>query len=240
MSQGNASSAFARSANQGYARFGMVIVLLVAFCAGLAPGASAAPDGPTMCNGTLSGGPYFGIVVPEGAICNLITAAVVGDVTAAPGSDLRIFIHSTIRGNVTTSGALVQITGAVVVGNIAIAGAPDSPTGQLEVVVNESTVVGGDITVRDGAGTVVVDDNHLIDGDIFVSANFVPPFLDYPSGLSVRLNEVHGNVTVSSNTGPGFKIVASNIVTGTLTCFENEQEFIGGPNSAGSTVGDCF
>ena len=38
---------------------------------------------------------------------------------------------------------------------------------------------------------------------------FVPSFLDYPSTLSVRLNKVHGNVTVSSNTGPGFKIVAS-------------------------------
>jgi hypothetical protein len=240
MSQATASSAFEKDANHRYARLGLVIVLLVALCAGLAPGASASPTGPTTCNGTLSGGPYFGIVVPEGATCNLITAAVVGDVTAAPGSDLRIFIHSTIGGNVTTNGALVQITGAVVVGNIAITAAPDSPTGQLEVVVNESTIVGGDITVRDGAGTVVVDDNHLIHGNIFVTANFVPPFLDYPSGLSVRLNEVNGNVTVSSNTGPGFKIVASNIVTGTLACFDNEQEFIGGPNSASSTVGDCF
>jgi hypothetical protein len=240
MSQGTAASAFEKDANQGYARLGLVIVLLVAFCVGFAPGASAADAGPTTCNGTLSGGPYFGILVPEGATCNLITAAVVGDVTAAPGSDLRIFIHSTIKGNVTTNGALVQITGAVVVGNIAISGAPDSPTGQAEVVVNESTIVRGDITVSESAGTVLVDDNHLIDGDIFVTANFVPPFLDYPSGLSVRLNNVHGNVTVSSNTGPGFKIVASNIVSGTLTCLDNEQEFIGGQNAAGSTVGDCF
>jgi hypothetical protein len=240
MSQGTARSAFEKDANRGWARLGLMIVLLVAVCAGLASGASAAPAGPTMCNGTLSGGPYFGIIVPEGATCNLITATVVGDVTAAPGSDLRIFIHSTIKGDVTTDGALVQITMGVVVGNIAITGAPDSPTGQAEVVVNESTIVGGDITVRESAGTVLVDDNRVINGNISVTSNFVPPFLEYPSQLSVRLNRVHGNVTVSSNTGPGLKEAHSNTVTGTLSCLENEQPFVGGPNSAESTVGDCF
>jgi hypothetical protein len=193
-----------------------------------------------MCNGTLSCGPYFGIIVPEGATCNLITATVVGDVTAEPGSDLRVFIHSTIKGDVTTDGALVQITMGVVVGNIAITGAPDSPMGQAEVVVNESTIVGGDITVRESAGTVLVDDNRVINGNISVTSNFVPPFLEYPSQLSVRLNRVHGNVTVSSNTGPGLKEAHSSTVTGTLSCLENEQPFVGGPNSAESTVGDCF
>jgi hypothetical protein len=241
MSQGTATSVLEKDPIRGYARLGLMIVLLVALCAGLVSSASAAPAGsPTTCNGTLSGGPYFGITVPEGATCNLFTAAVVGDVTAAPGSDLRIFIHSTIKGNVTTDGAMVQITGAVVVGNIAITGAPDSPTGQAEVVVNESTIVGGDITVRESAGTVLVDDNHVINGDIFVTSNFVPPFLEYPSQLSVRLNQVSGNVTVSSNTGPGYKDVHSNTITGALTCLDNEQPFIGGPNTAGSIVGDCF
>jgi len=219
-----------------------MIVVLAGLCACLASSASAAPAGPTTCTGRLSGGPYFGIVVPAGAECQLWTANVVGDVTAVPGSSLAITFHSTIRGDVIADGALFDLVSSVVVGSVSIARAPDSETGRSEVVVEDSTVVGS-IAVRESAGTTLVDRNRVINGDIVVTSNFVPPFVPdvgYPSQLSVRLNQVHGNVNVSSNTGPGPKEVHSNTVTGTLACLENEEPFVGGPNSAGSTAGDCF
>ena len=190
--------------------------------------------------GSLSGGPFFGITVPAGGHCDLFTANVVGDVVALPGSAVNISIHSTIRGDVIGDGALVQVINSVVVGDLALARAPDSETGVTEVAVMDSTIVNGSIAVRDSAGTILVDRNRVINGDIAVTSNFVPPFLEYPSQLSVRLNQVDGNVTVSSNSGPGLKEVHSNTVTGTLACLENEQPFVGGPNSAGSTAGDCF
>ena len=225
---------------RGRVRRCLVIVVLVGLCACLASSASAAPAGPTTCEGTLSGGPYFGIIVPEGAHCDLFTANVVGDVMAAPGSAINISIHSTINGDVTSDGALVQIINSVVVGNVAIARAPDSATGVSEVAVMDSTIVGGSITVLESVGSILIDRNLVINGDISVTSNFVLRFVEFPSQLSVRLNHVHGNVTVSNNAGPGSKEAHSNTVTGTLACLDNEQPFVGGPNSAGSTVGDCF
>jgi hypothetical protein len=170
----------------------------------------------------------------------LFTANVVGDVIALPGSDVNIAIHSTVKGDVIGDGALVQIINSVVVGNVAIGRAPDSETGLTEVAVIDSTIVDGSLTIRASAGTILVDRNRVINGDIEVTSIYVPPFLEYPSQLSVRLNQVHGNVTVSSNTGPGLKETHSNAITGTLTCLDNEQPFVGGPNSAASTMGDCY
>jgi hypothetical protein len=219
-------------------RLRSLVVLLLVVVGALAANASAeAGEAPTVCDGTLTGGPYFGVIVPAGASCNLFGVVVLGDVTAAPGSRLNLTLRSMIDGSVVGDGAFVQIHLSVILGSITIMRAPSDSGG---VVVAENTVVDGSISVRESVSTVLVDRNSVLNGDISVTSNFIPPFVDYPSELAVRLNRVVGNVEVSGNTGPGLKRVLSNSITGTLSCLGNEQPFVGGPNSAGSTAGDCF
>ena len=190
------------------------------------------------CSGTLSGGHYLGVFVPEGAECNLFDAFVIGKVEAAPGSGLQIR-NSKIIGRVLGNHAMwVQVSDSFVVGGISIVGAGDSPSGITEVYVADLTVV-GTIEIVGGAGTTLIDRNRIIAGTITVTNNFVPPFLAYPSQLSVRNNQVNGNMTVSRNTGPGLKQVFSNNVKGRLTCEQNEAPLEGSPNTARVIVGQC-
>jgi hypothetical protein len=135
---------------------------------------------------------------------------------------------------------IVQFRNAFLAGTINIVGAGDSPTGITEVSIEEVKIVNGDIIVRESAGTILIDRNRLARGNIVVTNNFVPPFSEFPSQLSVRLNDVGGDVIVSNNSGPGFKEVHSNRVAGTLRCEQNEQPFVGGANDARATVGNCF
>lgn len=216
-------------------------LVLLALGALLAPSGAVAAPASTTCTGVLFGGPYFAVEVPTGASCSLIEARVIGGVTAAAGSSLLIANNSTIVGGVVADHALwVQIIDSFVAGTVRIVGAGDDPSGVTEAAVRFSTIVGGDIEVEESAGTILVDDNRVRGGSITVARNYVPPFLAYPSELSVRLNHVSGDVTVSGNTGPGPKEVWGNEVLGTLRCEQNDSPFTGGPNEARTTIGACF
>jgi hypothetical protein len=219
----------------------IAVGFLLAFSGGLTSIASAAPNAPTTCNGTLSGGPYFGVVVPADGSCLLINALVIGNVEARSGSQL-IARSDRIIGNVIADHArTVQVFDGLVVGAITMDGVFGDfpPSGVSEVVVADLTVVGS-ITVTHSTGTILVDRNRVLAGNVTVTENFIPPFILFPSNLTVRLNRVTGDVTVSENVGPGDKLVHSNEVSGTVACVQNQEPFLGGPNSARRTVGQCF
>jgi hypothetical protein len=182
---------------------------------------------------------YRGIVVPPGGQCTVVDARIAGDVTAENGATL-LAVSVRVSGNVVGDHALVvQTVSSTVHGAIDITGAGDSPTGITEVFLGENKVIHG-ISVVDSAGTMIVDRNTVKSGDITVTDNFVPPFLAFPSQLSVRFNTVSGNVTVSRNTGPSLKEVFSNEVARVLTCEDNDPPFTGGPNDARAYIGQCF
>jgi hypothetical protein len=48
------------------------------------------------------------------------------------------------------------------------------------------------------------------------------------------------NVTVTDNRGPGPKAVNNNFLGGRVSCFRNDAPFVGGPNFAESSEGECF
>jgi hypothetical protein len=196
-----------------------------------------------LCNGTIDGGAYRGdVVVPPGAQCNLWNATVLGDVRAESGSTLNA-VGDRVVGSVIGDYALVvQTRQSTVKGTVAITGAGDAPGGTSDVYVFENKVEAG-ISVTDSAGTIIVDSNTVKSGDISVTDNYVPGFTDYPNGLFVRSNTVTGNATVSRNTGSSAdatKEVVSNTIGATLRCENNDLPFTGGPNTAGSVVGQCF
>lgn len=189
----------------------------------------------------LRGGGYDGITVPSGEMCTLLGAAVTGDVVAAPDSIL-VVVESEVLGNIIGEHALaVQVDETLFHGTngITITGAGDSPTGITEVFIWQTTVTGGGITVTESAGSMQIDRNRVLQGDISVTANKVPPILDYPSELDVRNNRVVGDVTVSGNTGPGPKEVHWNDVIGAVACYDNEDPFSGGENFARTAAGQC-
>jgi hypothetical protein len=59
-------------------------------------------------------------------------------------------------------------------------------------------------------------------------------------GLQVAGAQVAQNLLVSKTRGPGFKGVQNNVVGDTLQCFDNDEPFAGGPNTAQKAEGQCF
>jgi hypothetical protein len=58
--------------------------------------------------------------------------------------------------------------------------------------------------------------------------------------MSIVVNNLNstGNMHVSRNSGPGNKQVVANTVRN-LVCLDNDPPFVGGPNNAQHTVGQC-
>jgi hypothetical protein len=76
-----------------------------------------------------------------------------------------------------------------------------------------------------------------IGGAVDVVSNVIPP----TNVLQVMGNTIGGTSHVSNNVGPGFfKAVQGNTVAKTLVCENNDPPFIGGPNVARQTQGQCF
>ncbi len=83
-------------------------------------------------------------------------------------------------------------------------------------------------------GEVIVDGADVRKGNIQVEKNDVDALLD------LVFNRVSGNLQVFENLGAGEKFVQDNDVSQDLQCKENQGPFIGGPNSAGDTEGQCY
>jgi hypothetical protein len=203
------------------------------------PGAAA---GDTPCMGTLTG-PHDNVVVPAGGACFINSAQIKGSVTALQGSTLHISSNTTVHGNVLGDGASnVQIFGLgnVFHGDIQITRATFAADvcgarlthGNIQVEKSRvfDILIGGARCAEGfGAGNV------LEKGNIKIEENFIMLGI---RGLEV-LDNVHGNLQVFKNTGPGLKTVQGNQVRESIQCFENESPFIGGPNIAREAQGQC-
>jgi hypothetical protein len=126
-----------------------------------------------------------------------------------------------IHGNVEASEGLdIALCGAIL------------PNGNIHVLkFNPQTnfFIGGGPCSSLGGGNVVRKGNIVIE-DIAVRAE---------ADFDIRSNMVGGNLRVLKITGPGAKAVQNNTVRGTLQCFEIDPPFVGSPNVAGQTQGQC-
>lgn len=116
--------------------------------------------------------------------------------------------------------------------------------------------VGGNVDVRKNTGTLEIEFN-TVGGNVKVENNFVPAVytggppqpapggcgfpsaLLIPINMSVINNVVDGHMEVSRNVGPGTKTVAGNSAE-RIKCKDNSPPFVGGPNAAATTEGQCF
>jgi hypothetical protein len=214
----------------------------------------SAAAGDTQCIGTLTG-TFDNVVVPAGAQCRLVNSTVHGNVLALPDSHIAIS-NSRIAGNVQGDKAdLVQVVNGSNVGGsvwakeggpapvstvtffICSGGGPFTP---CEVAILGSTI-GGNVQVEKMTGDVAIGDAVFLGlmvntGNIKAEENLIPA----GSLFQIRNNRVAGNLQVFKNTGGGTKSVQANVVAEDLQCFENTAPFVGGPNTAQQSQGQCF
>jgi hypothetical protein len=137
---------------------------------------------------------------------------------------------------VTDSGGVnVQVIGAV--------GGTVHVSRNTAAFINTSSIlVGGNLIVTDNAteGILQVADNDIAGfGEVLASGNLEVK-RNAAGDLDITDNDVNGNATVSENLGPGAKKVVANRVAEKLECFDNHPPFVGGPNTARDTEGQCF
>jgi hypothetical protein len=198
----------------------------------------AVSGGNTRCVGTLPPGTYRNVTVPEGESCVLENSIVLGNVTAREDSRLTLFnvrveenVHG-LKADVVSISAFPFGAGSVG-GNVHVHGA-DSPA-LFSVFINNIDVMRGNVHVEmNNAGGIGVINNTVALGNILIQHNAAVSF------NTIRDNRVAQNVVVIGNRGPGPKTVQNNFLSGKVLCFGNDEPFIGGPNFAQSSEGQCF
>jgi hypothetical protein len=195
----------------------------------------AASPGNTRCVGTLPPGTYQNVTVPDGETCVLENSIVLGNVTAREGSRLTLFnvrVDENVHG---LKAAVVHVFGGGSVGeNIHIQGA-DSPNVLFSVFINQIHVMRGNIHLEENnAGGIGVINNTVSLGNILIQGNDAAFF------NTIQDNRIGQNLIVMDNSGPGPKAVNNNFLEGKVICFRNEPPFVGGPNFAESSEGQCF
>lgn len=199
----------------------------------------AASPGNTRCVGTLPPGTYQNVTVPQGETCLLEHSIVEGNVTAREGSRLTL-INVRVGENVHgVKPAMVHVSAfpigsGSVGGNIHLHGV-DSPNQLFSVFINQMEVLRGNIHVeQSNVGGMEVSNNSVMAGSILIQGNDAAFF------NTIQDNRIAQNLIVMDNRGPGPKSVNNNFLVGTVICFRNDPPFVGGPNFAQSSEGQCF
>jgi hypothetical protein len=187
----------------------------------------------------LTGGPYDNVVVPEGGRCFIQFAEIKGNVKALPDSLLTI-VQTEIGKNVLGDKAdMVQVAGGNTIGgDIHIKeGGPNTVEAQ-EVLIGGNTIINGDIlvqkmTIEKGLLVGFTGQNLVQNGNVTVEDNVIVAGTLANQGLRVDSQQIaNGNLHVFKNTGPGAKsVMGNNVMKGDIQCYENEDPFVGGPNT---------
>jgi len=243
-------------------------LISMALLAGLSPRFAYA--GPTTCTGVLTGA-HDSVVVPKGADCVLVSAQVAGNVRVEEDASLLTtgLPSTTIGGNVhgIHSRSVFMQFATQVGGNFHVHGGDAGTTSGFDIGAR----IGGNAMIELNAGKTFVDaatvvhqlhvarntgpievEFNTVGGHIRIEDNIIealctPGFTPPPSfgavvcGMSAVGNIVGGNMQVLRNSGDGTKAVQGNTVARRLVCRDNDDPFVGGPNTAGSGAeGQCF
>jgi hypothetical protein len=73
----------------------------------------------------------------------------------------------------------------------------------------------------------------IANGNVKIEQNLIIGF------MLVVGNEIAGNLQAFGNRGPGDKTVQGNVVGESVQCFENDEPFVGAPNTASKSEGQC-
>lgn len=190
----------------------------------------------TRCVGALPPGTYNDITVPEGETCVVENSIVLGTVRAKEASRLTLFNVRVDENVLGLQAAAVHVYGGgSVTGNIDLRGA-NSPNELFSVFINQTEVKWGSILVlNNNAGGIGVINNSVLEGSVIIRNNNAAIF------NTIQDNRIAQFLFVMDNVGPGPKAVNNNYLSvGKVSCSGNEAPFVGGPNFAASSEGQCF
>jgi hypothetical protein len=183
-------------------------------------------------------------VEEQGSVVLFDRNRVLGNVSAVDNAFLNV-LDSTVAGNVEGDKTLVvDVLRSAVGGNITAR----EGTGGFARVCG-TVVENGNIEVKklSDSGVLIGDDffcagdrgggNDVRKGNIEVAENLIAPAF---RTLGIDQNTVpQGNLQVLKNRGGSAKTVQFNTVGKDLQCFENTPPFVGTPNTAGKSEGQC-
>jgi hypothetical protein len=192
------------------------------------------------CTGLVVGGDFDSVTVPEGETCTLVNSSVDGNVTVE--EDSLLFAQDNMIGGNLTGDAYdrVNTTGNSILGNVQLRNGRPSASG-VETFVCDS-LIDGNVSVQRNIGTVRIGSpaeacpTNLVGGNFSVTDSR----FDFGVGvLDIRVNLVGGDMRIEDNRGNGSKRVQGNMIDDTLDCKDNQNPFIGTPNDADRTRGQC-
>lgn len=190
------------------------------------------------CTTVVIGGNFDSVTVPEGAGCVLQNATVDGNVTLEEDALLTAF-DNTIGGNVAGDGYReVLVQGSSVRGNVRLQDGGPSFTNLCRNRIN------GNVSVqRNNSQTLIgffaVPDPTFCPGNIIGGNLSVTDNINNLATFNVVANFVGGDAQINDNRGIGPKTVQNNLINRTLSCFGNQNPFIGTPNNADRARGQC-
>lgn len=210
------------------------------------------PDGSDTPCTTAMTGTFDNVVVPPGAFCGLTNATVRGNVKALQDAVLVITLNTTVGGSVYADKAdALQIRNATIQGNIEmVEGGPHPfyrevaicgttlPNGTIKIikVTAEGTPPVSGIDLSPTAGCLPPTPNNVAKGNLQIEDNL----LLGTAFLSIT-NIVMQNLQVYKTGGlTGPKTVVGNTVGESIQCFENDEPFVGSPNEAKKSEGQCM
>ena len=197
----------------------------------------------TRCVGVLTG-VFERVVVPAGAMCGLTNSIVEKDVVALEHSVLGMSFTS-VGGDLKGKKAdVIQVQEVTIGGNVDVRNGGSHPL-FIEVVLCGVTVTRGHMHVQNMTGGIQIglasqpqfcSTPSRIGGHLELKENLITA----ARMMSVRGNMVGGDGKIFKNEGPGTKVVQSNTFAKQLDCKGNAAPFVGGPNVARRTEGQCF
>jgi hypothetical protein len=220
--------------------------------AGSEPSLNSSPPN-ARCMIILPPGVYANVEVPIGSgLCTMADVTVLGSVKVLPDARLQ-FLGGVVHGNVEGDKAeMVHMVGVMVGGHVQIKEGEAPNDLGFDVFLCGNTLTQGNIQVEKMAGSIIVGDplpeavgvpcapNQLQKGNIKVEDNLV---VTSPSvetvGLVIRGNQVAQNIQVFKNRGAGPKFVQLNTAGEAVQCKENDEPFVGTPNTAPKREDQC-
>ena len=162
---------------------------------------------PFNCNGFFDSGTFDNVVVESGAVCQLHSVTVGGNIQVNQGGSLTVFF-SEVNGNIFTNDAkIVSVQRSAVNGDLVI-----SKTTLFTVVAFNT--INGNLDIQDADASIsIVVDNEINGNIIFKNNLFGLTILDgnIISGNTVNGNlECNGNIQLPNNRFSGANSVEGN------------------------------
>ncbi|MET9019935.1 hypothetical protein ABZV93_08145 [Actinopolymorpha sp. NPDC004070] len=192
-------------------------------------------------NQVLDGVNVDSITVPPGKMCILTNSAVAANVIVKKNAILGA-ADNRIGGDLLSyAHAVLQAEDNQIGGSVWMKKGRPAPDALIEDALCGNRV-GGNTSLRRNTGFIAIGDPSVGCAGTVVGGNLsvTHSYTNDGDMLDVLNNLVGGNIRIRDNAGEGSKTVQNNVAGGKLSCFGNQNPFVGAPNTAAKVRGQCM